>query len=908
MGLASGTRIGSYEIVAPIGAGGMGEVYRARDTRLGRDVAIKILPELFTNDAERLARFDREARVLASLNHPNIAAIYGLEDAGPHRALVLELVEGETLAERMGTGLGSTNAPRPVPIDDALAIARQIVDALDAAHEKGIIHRDLKPANIKLTPGGVVKVLDFGLAKYLGTGVQGDGSRDERPRDPSPLSPSMSPTLMTAATNAGVILGTAPYMSPEQARGKAVDKRSDVWAFGCVLYELLTGWRAFNAPEISDTLALILTKEPDWGALPANTPASIRRLLRRCLEKDRAKRLADISDARFDLQDTTPDGIAAATNVAAPRARLAWIVGAIATLGAGALAVPATRYLRQAPPEALVTRLELTTPPTTDPISFALSADGRQIAFVGLANNVPRLWLRSLDQQDSRPLAGTDNASYPFWSPDARAIGFFGDGKLKRIDVSSGSVLTLADAPNGRGGAWSPDDVILFSPGPTGELMRVTASGGSAVAATRLGPGMSSHRWPQFLPDGRHFLFFAALGSQELQGEYVASLNGDEPRRVVAAEAAAFFAPPSWLLVSRQNVLVAWSFDPARAVVSGEPVPVVQGVGVDSGLFRGSSSVTSQVLAHRTGGGRRRQLVWFDRTGASKGTVGEPDDNVLAYPDLAPGGGHLAVRRTLQGNVDIWLWDLLRGVSRRFTFDNNVDNGPVWATDGQHIVFASNRRNGINDLFEKSADGSADERMLLSTPEQKMPDSWSADGRLLLYASANAQTGSDLWALPMTGDGKPFPVVQTRFEEAAGQFSSDGKWIAYQSNESGRSEIYVRAFGGPASQWQLSTAGGIWPRWRPDGKELFYVAPDNRLMATSIHATPGTQSLQIGAPVALFLTRLASGGGVNVGGYGARPLYSVAPDGRFLMIVNADEAAAPVINVVLNWAAALTRR
>jgi serine/threonine protein kinase len=897
MALRPGARLGPYEIVALIGAGGMGEVFRAHDTKLGRDVAIKILPELFTTDPERLARFDREARVLASLNHPNIAAIYGLEDAQEHRALVLELVEGETLAEKIqglrAEGLG---------LEEALTIARQIVDALDAAHEKGVIHRDLKPANIKVTPGGVVKVLDFGLAKLQagGAGEAGEAGGTGR------VDPSMSPTLMTAATNAGVILGTAAYMSPEQARGRIVDKRSDIWAFGCVLYELLTGRRPFGAAEVSDMLALILTKEPDWTALPPATPTSIRRLLRRCLEKDRTKRLADISDARFDLQDTTADEPARSTSAAPPRARVAWTISAIAALAAAALAIPATRFMRQSPAEAVTTYLEITTPPTTDPISFALSPDGRSVAFVAMSEGLSRLSIRSLSQATAQPLVGTDGASYPFWAPDSRAIGFFADGKLKRIDKSGGAAITLADASGARGGTWNTDDVILFSPGTTSGLMRVAASGGTPTAVTQLAAGQGSHRWPQFLPDGRHFLFFVALTRPEQQGVYLASLDGGEPRFVVTTETAASFVAPDWLLTIRQGVLMAIRFDVARGTVSGEPVPVAQSVGFDGGLFRGAVAASPTVLAHRAGGAGRRQLQWFDRAGVRHGEIGALDDSVLSYPELALDDRHLSVRRTVQGNLDLWLWDIPRGAMSRFTSDYALDNMALWSPDAQIVVFSSIRKTGIYELFEKPVSGISEERAFLESPENKAAMSWSRDGRFVLYTSDNPKNRSDLWAVPMTGDRKPFPWLQTPFDETAGQFSPDGRWVSYQSNQSGRYEIFLRPFPGPGSQLQVSTGGGIWPRWRRDGKEIFYLSPDNRLMAVPVVSHAGSQ-MDAGVPVALFQPRLLAGGGINVGGFLSRAQYDVASDGRFLFNTNVDEATSLPINIVLNWAAALKR-
>ena len=629
----TGRRLGAYEVRARIGAGGMGEVYRARDTKLGRDVAIKILPPHFTSDPERLARFEREARLLASLNHPHIGAIYGLEDADGVRALVLELVGGETLADRIARG--------PIPVNDTLTIARQIADALEAAHEKGIVHRDLKPANIKITPDAVVKVLDFGLAKMAAS-------------DTVAADPTQSPTLTVGGTKEGVILGTATYMSPEQAKGRPADKRADVWAFGVVLYEMLTGRRAFEGEAISEVLARVIEREPDWTTLPASTPARLRELLRRCLRKDPKSRLQAIGDARVQIDEL----ISGATDEAAavdsqPRvqrnASRAWMVVAALSLAiAAALAVPATLYLRRGVPEPLLTRFEIPMPPTSDPVSFALSHDGRQLAFVATSDGASRLWVRPLDQVTARPLAGTEGARYPFWKPDGRAIGFFADGKLKLIDLGSSVLHVAADAPNGRGGTWNSDDVIVFAPNAPnnfGVLLRVMAAGGTPVPVTQLPAGQGgSHRFPQFLPDGRHFLFLGGTGQADTHNVYVGTLEGGESKRVREARSVAVFAPPDSLLWVEDGVLVAQRFDPARAVVSGEPIPVVQDVGLDELVYRGMFAVSATgVLAHRTGRGERRQLTWVDRAGVARGTVGPPVEAGLSGPELTPDGKHVAV-------------------------------------------------------------------------------------------------------------------------------------------------------------------------------------------------------------------------------------------------------------------------
>ncbi len=897
MALTPGTRLGVYEVVMQIGAGGMGEVYRATDSNLKRSVAIKVLPASVAGDADRLARFQREAEVLAALNHPNIGAIYGLEKTPAFTALVMELVEGEDLSQKIeglrAKGLG-------LPLDEALPIAKQIAEALEAAHEQGIIHRDLKPANIKVRSDGTVKVLDFGLAKAL-DGPGGSG------RSGGPGGLENSPTLSMHATQAGIILGTAAYMAPEQAKGRAVDRRADIWAFGVVVYEMLTGRRLFAAEDVSETLAAVLTRDLSLTSLPATTPLRVRRLLARCLDRDPRMRLRDIGEARVEIEKAiggVSDGAAGGATPTNPEPRttnpvraLAW--GAVAAVVILALAVLSTPYFRRAAPERSLTRLELVTPSTSDPVSMALSSDGRQIAYVAAGDAGSKLWVRRFDQASATALPGTDGATYPFWAPDGRAIGFFADGKLKRIDLSGGAPQALADVSAGRGGAWSAAGVILFSPTPGSGLMRIPDTGGTPAAVTALKSGENSHRWPQFLPDGRHFLFRIARSS-ETRGTYIGSLEGGTPTRLLQDDTMAVFAPPDLLLVVRQGVLMALRFDPARAVVSGDPVAIAQNVGADPTIERAAFTVSATgVLAHRPGSAARRQLVWMDRAGRTVGTVGDPDDTGMANPALAPDGQRVAMARSVLGNSDVWLLDPRRVLSR-FTFDPNIDSTPVWTADGRRLVFRSNR-NGVYDLFEKAANGAADEQPLLVTPESKTPQDVSADGRTLLYTVLTQKTKTDLWALPLGGDKKPFPVLQSPFDEMDAQFSPDGRWIAYESNQSGKSEIFVRPFPQSRGQWQVSTVGGSQPRWRADGKELYYVASDGHLMATPIAPTADGQALTPGPPVSLFSPRVASGPNVTVGSSSGRPQYAVARDGRFLVNAAVDAETTPPISIVLNW-------
>jgi len=859
----------------------MGEVYRARDTKLNRDVAIKVLPDLFAGDAERLARFTREAQTLAALNHPNIAHIHGLEESNGVRALVMEFVEGEDLSQRIARGA--------ISLDEALPIARQITDALEAAHERGIIHRDLKPANIKVRSDGTVKVLDFGLAKALeATGTVS-------------ASASMSPTITTPAmTQAGMILGTAAYLSPEQAKGKPADKRSDVWAFGCVLYEMLTGTRAFGGDDLAEAFAQILEREPNWKVLPVKTPASIRRLLRRALAKDRKERLADVADARIELRDalTAPDaeGTHAVETSRARPARLAWSVAAVAIIAVAALAIPAVRQLHDGAPESFVTQLELNTPPTPDPFSFALSPDGRQIVFVGTTDNGSKLWLRPFDQTTARPLVGTDRAGAPFWSPDGRAIGFFADSSLKRIDLTGGPPQVLAgDTPIAHGGTWSRNGVIVFA--SQSGLKQVADTGG---ATTAVAEHTRFDRWPQFLPDGRRFLFY----SPENHSIYLGSLDGGEPTRLLAAESAAAYAPPGYLLLLSQGALVARRFDLARGVISGDQSSIAPRVDSEAGSFRAALSVSaSSVLAYRGGTTTRRQLVWVDRMGKALSVLVPPEDTGLTSLDLAPDGSQAAVARIVQGDLDIWLIEVARGLVSRFTFDRAAS--PLWSPDAKRLVFRSVGTDH-DDLFEKPANRATDEQPLLVTAQNKAPLAWSSDGWFLLYAAQDPKAQSDLWALPMTGEGErtPIPIATTNFDEIQGQFSRDGRWVAYASNESmGRYEIYIRPFPGPGNRLQVSTAGGIYPRWGRDAHELFYVAPDNRMMAARLQIA-ADDTVVPDAPVALFATRLISGN-TGYAGFSSRAQYAVAPDGRFLLNVSADDTAASPITIVQNWTVGL---
>ena len=849
----------------------------------------RFLPDTFAHDPERLARFEREAKTLAALSHPNIAIIYGLEKADGTRALVMELVEGPTLADRIAHG--------PIPFDEALPIARQIAEALQAAHEQGIIHRDLKPANVKVRADGMVKVLDFGLAKALAT---------EAASALAAGGLSQSPTITTPAmTQAGTILGTAAYMSPEQARGQRVDKRTDVWAFGCVLYEMLSGRGAFAGETITDTLASILEREPDWRALAESTPDRVRDLLRRCLRKDPRRRLHDIADARIELEEAHTEPNAGARALSMRRERLLWM-SAVALL---AVIAAAAMVWSRATPTALETRLEIATPPTMDPVSLAISRDARTVAFVATDEGRSRLWLRRLDSGSARPLPGTDGAYYPFWSPDNRSIGFFADGKLKRIDLDTTSVQVLANASAGRGGTWNGDGVILFAP-QAGPIFRIPASGGEPHQVTQLDAQRLSHRFPQFLPDGRHFLYFVrpSVGIPDVRGVYVGTIDGSEPRRLVDADVAGVLAGSDTLLFVRQGTLFAQAFDTTRLALSGKPFPVASQIinNTAFGLAAVSSS-SSGLFVYRAGPAERRLFTWFDRSGHELGTVGEADTGDPSDPALSPDGRELALSREVDENRDIWILDTSRGVLRRLTYDPGIDRSATWSPDGSRVVFTANRK-GTGELYQTPARGGSDEQVFVSTPEAKQAADFSPDGEFLLFRTQSPKTRYDIWAIPLPArrhvsdplkrlEGQePFVVVQTNSDERDPQFSPDGKWIAYESDESGRFEIYVQPFPGPGPKWPVSTAGGAQVRWPRNGGELFYIALDNRLMAVSIRLDAERQTVSAGAPVPLFTTNV--GGAVTV----RRQQYVVSSDGqRFLMNTVKDQASTSPLTVVQNW-------
>jgi Tol biopolymer transport system component len=872
MALGPGTRVGSYEIAESIGAGGMGEVYRASDRELKRDVAIKVLPQSFANDPERLARFQREAEMLAKLNHVNIAHIYGLEHADGTAALAMELVAGPTLAERIAEG--------PIPVDEVLGIARQITEALEAAHALGIVHRDLKPANIKLTPDGTVKVLDFGIAKSI------ERRTPSGPQAAEPTTPAMTET--------GVVLGTAAYMSPEQARGKLVDERADIWAFGCVLYEMLTGRMACGSDDPTGTVGSAPVRDAGLDALPSD----VRQTINLCLQKDLKKRLADIRDVRLALEGAFATGVRGNSATLGRRARKAAFAAAVfATI---AIAMSALWLLRETPPPALPeTRLDIVTPRTDQPVSFALSPDGRQIVFVAFGERGPQLWLRSLATTIAQSLSGTEGARYPFWSPDGRSIGFFAEGALKRLDLGGGAPQSLAQINSGgRGAAWSRDGVIVFAPNPTSVLMRVPATGGPATAVTSLAQGQQSHRHPYMLPDGRRFLFYAQA-SPDAAGIYLGALDGNAATRLTPADGAAVYLRSGWLLWVTAGTLLAQQLDLTQPALTGDRVTLADGVEVDGFNRSAVSAAATGLVAYRTAEGSERQLTWLERSGAVRGRIGDPDPTLLD-PRVSKDGRRVVVARTIQSNEDLWILDGAR--TSRFTFDAAVDQFPLWSPDGTRIVFRSTRT-GSPDLYQKLASGGGAEERIVVSDQPKLPNSWSADGRFLLYSSLDPRTASDLWVASVAGEWASSVLLKTPFREAWAAFSPDGRWLAYHSDESGRDEIYVRPFIPPGEagasvaaigQWQVSTAGGTHATWRPDGQELYYLNPAGEMMSVPIRVIGDT--LEPGAPVALFSARVFGGG---VDAQQSRQ-YDVAADGHFLINMQLENADAP-ITLIQNW-------
>ncbi len=865
MPLHAGEKLASYEILSPLGAGGMGEVYKAHDTKLERDVAIKVMPAALAQDPERLARFEREAKVLASLNHPNIAQIYGIED----HALVMELVPGAPLQV-------------PLTLETALNYAQQIAGALEAAHDKGIIHRDLKPSNIMVTPEGVVKVLDFGLAAVPS-------------RDVDASNPANSPTMTFAATQAGMILGTAAYMSPEQAAGKPVDKRADIWSYGVVLWEMLSGQRLFDGETMSHTLADVLRAPIDFDKLPKDTPRGVRDLLKRCLDRNTKTRLRDIGEARIAIQNLGKEPVEAAANASAPlRPRFGtagWIAAGIFAVLAAALAFV---HFRETHPPLPVGRFQVELPEKTSNPVFEISPDGRTLAFTASQSGRRRMWIRPIDSLTAQPVPGTEDATYLFWSPDSASIGYFVPGKLKKVAATGGPSQTLCEATDGRGGTWNNDGTIVLSPGPGVPLMRVSAAGGTPVPLM-LGGIDGLQRYPAFLPDGKRFLFVVSNAKPPSNGIYVGSLDGSAPVKLLPDESSAEYVA-GLLLFRREGNLMAVPFDPKSARSTGEAIPVAEPLGISANTNHAAFSVSGNGILVYTAdalGRELREMGWIDRMG-KRTPIGDPAGIIVAA--ISPDGKRVVFSKLADESTDtsdLWMLDVARGVSSRFTFRPGIAADPVWSPDGSHIVFSVDN----NSMYEKPANGAGEEKLLNGGGVNSRPQDWSPDGRFLVYEEFGRATGQDLRLLPLEGDRKPRPYLETKFDERDAQFSPDGRWMAYASNESGLVQVYVQSIPASGSKFQISNAGGIQPRWRRDGKELFYISADDKLMAVDVKIN---DTFVAGSPKALFDMQLS----MTVAG---RWAYQPAADGqRFLVLSNA-RSSSPQIAVVLNWQAGLRK-
>ncbi len=886
-----GRSIAHYSVVEKIGAGGMGEVYRARDTELKRDVALKVLPFAVASDEERLARFQREAELLASLNHPNIAQIYGLAVSEEIRALVMELVEGETLADRMARG--------PVAVDEGVSIARQVAAGLASAHDRGIIHRDLKPANIKLSPAGTVKILDFGLAKAMEGG-------------PVPPVRSGLPTLTSPAmTLAGQILGTAAYMSPEQARGENVDRRTDIWAFGVIVFEILSGRPCFSGNTVSDYIAAVIRDEPDWNALPPQVPARIISLLRRCLKKDPLKRLRDIGDAILDIDDALAEP---APLPAEPAGRPSgflrrWAPGGITLLLAlAAVAAILLTRSRTSPPSNDVARFTIALPSPLEigeRDALALSRDGRRFAFVGVEGSESRIFIQDLNSFDARPLPGTEGGHTPFFSPDGEWLGFFTSSQLLKVSLRGGAPIALCPTPPvSRGASWGDDGRIIFARTMNGELMRIGAAGGAPQALTNLDAqeGDLAHLWPEVLPGAKTVIFTVRTSESFDTARIIAqSLETGSRQSLVENGTFARYMPGGYLLYMRGNAIMAAPFDAQRVRIGSDPVPVIEGVRLDPRSGCGQFAVAAPgTLIYLKGDARgiKCRLVTVDRAGGERPLLEEP--GAFSDPYLSPDGRQLAV--AIQGiHQDLWLVDVARRTLSRLTFDPTEEFSPRWTPDGRRLFYALIEAGGDPQIYVMAADGSGSREPVLGRAEfARFPCSVAPDGRSLAYTEAIADENADIWVLPLEGDRKPIPFVKTPFNEFGPEFSPDGRFLAYVSNESGRLEVYVRPFPGPGPKRQVSVGGGTSPAWSKTGREMFYRNGD-AVMAVAVTTGPEFSSA---APRILFRGEYEEP---------ARPdwprNYDVMPDGRQFVMIKPDPDVHPTrAQVVLHWFEELKRQ
>ncbi|HSE31170.1 MAG TPA: protein kinase [Pyrinomonadaceae bacterium] len=894
MSIVPGTKLGRYEIRLKIGAGGMGEVYRARDTQLGRDVAIKVLPSTFSVDHDRLRRFEQEACAAGALNHPNILVVHDINAHDGASYVVSELLEGETLRKRIsGTPLGQRRA-----IDYAL----QIANGLAAAHEKGIIHRDLKPDNIFITNDGRVKILDFGLAKL----TQADGEQAQ----------TDVPTRRVD-TDSGVVMGTVGYMSPEQVRGQKVDQRSDIFSFGAILYEMLSGRRAFHGQSAADTMSAVLKEDPsELSDTNKTVSPALERLVNHCLEKNPEGRFHSARDLAFALETiagvpTTSDQTLTAVTAVPARGwtsrKFPWLIAAalgVLLLGTVPFIWNYFRPARQVQ-TAEQSRFIVSLPDKAVTIGPpVVSPNGRWIVFrLNTEDRRELLWARALNSLELQPISGTEGGAQPFFSPDSRSIAFFAGGKLKRVDISGGPPQNICDVPtpNNAGGTWNNNGLILFAQAPTDGLYRVSAAGGTPVRITEVDASHDEvgHAWPYFLPDGRHFLYLVRNTQPEKSAVYIGLLDSKETKRLVQVHSSMAFARPGYLLFVRDDTLMAQPFDAERLELTGEQFALAEQTSRNPVNGRAFFSVSDNgVLVVRTGELVLNKLIWFDRTGKQLGAITK--EGTYNAPALSPDEKKVAVRRLdFQATLaaDIWVIDLERGTETRLTFDPATDSMPGWSPDGNWITFVSTRE-GSTRLYQKRANGSGAEETLGTSEQAKASPDWSHDGKFLLYGQMNPGTIWDLFVLPLSGDRKPQPVVQTNFVEIHGRFSPDGRWIAYSSNESGQFQVYVQSFPPSGSKWPISIDGGAQPRWRGDGRELYYFTPDRKLMGVEVNG--GSDKFQVGEPKPLFELRVR-GAGIDVGFPGSG-YYTVTRDGkRFLVASSAEVPEKQEITVILNW-------
>ena len=875
MTLAAGTKLGPYEIVSPLGAGGMGEVYRAKDTKLGREVALKVLPEAMARDAERMGRMRREAQVLASLNHPNIAAIYGFEDSGDVHALVMELVEGPTLADRIQSGA--------IPVEEALPIAKQIAEAVEYAHERGIIHRDLKPANIKLAKEDAVKILDFGLAKAL---------QSETPD----ADLSSSPTISRMGTEAGMILGTAAYMSPEQAKGKSADRRADIWAFGCVLFEMLSGTQSFTGETTTDILAAVVRGEPDWTELPEATPDRVRDLLERCLRKDPKQRFQAMGDVRIAVEESMAGAGAAEKSKPSIFQRfgisegIAWLL--FLTLSVFDIGFLIWSELHKTVQEGLPVLAYIPPPAGTSFRSFGFSAgpvvvspDGSRLAFSATdLNGVTKLWVRPLGSSESSPIAGTEDAAAPFWSFDSRSLGFFASGKLKTVELDNGTIQTLSDTTcTNSEGAWGKGGTILFTPHCHGPFNQIPASGGTPRPVTSFEEGDFSYESPAFLPDGKHFLF-ATSDKEHIHTIWAGSLDSTDKKFVLKDADSPEYASGYLLFVGSGRRVFAQEFDPGSGKLSGSAITLAESA---------SFSVSSNGVLAYQGGSAEGRMEWFDRSGNPIGTIGEA--GLYYSAKISPDGSRvLANNGDLNSRTsDLWVFPASGGVGTRLTFGSGNKAWSVWSPDGKYIGYSCHPE-GKPALCRKPADGSGSEEVLYRMSEDANNAAavdWSPDGRYLCFDQHSLKTSFwQNWSLPLSGERKPFQAAPVAADQFDGNFSPDGRWLAYFSYESGRPEAYVVPFPGPGGKFQISQNGGWLTRW--DTKNhIYFLTMGNRLMEADL--TVSERSVQVKAIHPLFQLTVPSF---------EAPFFDVTPDGnRFLVITAADPTASQSITVLLNW-------